>query len=502
MRHVMNIDRPMKIWSPSGEGRSGGAFDTDSTFFVSSPALLTIPAAAVDAGKTLARHIHKLGWFKISNEKNFYEPATRISPTFSERICGAGDDMTASELFGRDAAITALWDLPMETKPKLCVRASVPEDGSEKVFHAGWNGEIESLASNTTLRQAVTFAAMDTVRVFFPRSRLGASGEEGRLRRFFSFPPVGFAVVGFPYLGCILATEWIGALLVSVVSPLFVLGGEEHKSAVEALPKPNYGHKPFIELDVNEGEPWVSPSLGQPLAGKVLWRVNSGRFQKLIRFDAYPAPRFHSMARVYARLQELHASGKRDPGDVVITDARLWCGEHQLLVDMKAVAAVGGIDDETPPFPSSSSMYRELTDEELLRADGQVARKVADAIVWLATNGIIYTDVRGPNVLIAGGSGDIDSNSSNSSDAAAEIKMKLVDYDDCFVTSSPVTTSVAFQKAMVNHVKEAQDEEGLGMAMPVAQFARAVASESVAVEFQQFWLAIQAAFDRVSAHSL
>jgi hypothetical protein len=56
------------------------------------------------------------------------------------------------------------------------------------------------------------------------------------VHRFFRTPPYAFGLAAFPHVGYIIAVEWDGKLLASVVSEPFFLGSNSHEAAVAALP--------------------------------------------------------------------------------------------------------------------------------------------------------------------------------------------------------------------------------------------------------------------------
>ena len=102
---------------------------------------------------------------------------------------------------------------------------------------------------------------------------------------------------------------------------------------------------------------------------------------------------------VYSRLAE---ACKRDAGTrmpaAILAGTALYFGVHELLVTMPAVRNAG------------EATYEQLTQ------DGPVLRAVAEAVAWLACcAGLVYVDVRGPNVLVE----------------RVSMTVRLVDFDDC-----------------------------------------------------------------------
>ena len=138
------------------------------------------------------------------------------------------------------------------------------------------------------------------------------------------------------------------------------------------------------------------PAVSAPAATPaVAWAVCAdGKFRKLVRADARSAVRRAQLYAAYARLGELWgAAGEAVPATLV-RGARLLFGAHEVLVEMDAV--VGGhaaTDDEATGGGHDGGGH----------GGGVVLGAVVEAVAWLAAHGLLYTDVRGPNVLIDGG---------------------------------------------------------------------------------------------------
>ena len=105
-------------------------------------------------------------------------------------------------------------------------------------------------------------------------------------------------------------------------------------------------------------------------------------------------------------------------------------------------------------------------------------------MAWLAAHAILYTDLRGPNVLIdevgSGGGGD-------------GWRVRLVDYDDCIVVRTPVCSAAAFRAAMT--VVEAARAERRGLTVAPPNFAARLARG----DFAAFEGALDEAFARLRA---
>lgn len=338
----------------------------------------------------------------IMREKAFYAAAVEHLPACAERFGGASGDVSAATLFTTASLRTSAWVFASDCKPELHARGALTP---ARPFRAGFNGAIKSAGDSRALEQAAYYAAMDLVRIFFPARGGGAVPGP---RRFFSRPPLAFAIVGFPHTGYYIALEMVGKLLVSPASRAFLLRSAEHAAIASALPDPVFDEPRTID----ETLPWVTPSdADDEHRDRVAWVVAGGVFQKIVRGDARSASDFVSLYAAYARLSELLPAAPR--GLALPAFATLAFGAHEVLIELPAV---DGCD---------------ATDEEVTRS-GRVLDAVAAAIAWLARGGVVYTDLRGPNVLVSGGGGGV----------------TLVDFDDCLVADAPVLTLAAFKAAL------------------------------------------------------
>ena len=238
---------------------------------------------------------------------------------------------------------------------------------------------------------------------FSASAKVGAPG--GRV--FYDTPPVGYAVLGYPFVGHYLAAEWAGKLFVSLASGTFVIGTEEHKAAAAALPKPTYG------------APRSLPSLSDwtQTASGMQCKVYDGRFYKLVAAARRSGPQFAAMHAVYRHPAALtDDDGSCPPAARLALTARAAYGAHEVLVTMDVFAgAVPCIDDD------------------VLMA-GRIQTAVVAGLVWLALNRVVYVDVRGPNVLVKRGAGGGD--------------VRLVDFDDAVVSPAPITNYADYLAAL------------------------------------------------------
>ena len=354
----------------------------------------------------------------MGKESCFYALATAHLPGFAESVGGPGGDVSAVALFTQAALSTAVWSFPSHCKPELHARSAAGSPGRPAHCPA-FNGELKSAGDGRALEQAVYYTTMDMVRVFFPAQRaafdktgfaaIAATAEAAQHQRlYYTHPPTGYALVGYPYVGHLLALEWVGKVLVSPVSQPFFLGGPQHASAVAALPQPSYA-APEV-LDLASVGLWLTAA-GQPRE-KSAWSVHGGLFRKLVRGDSRSAQGFAAMHAAYAALA---GALPRAPESLRLPRfARLLYGSHEVLVEMPAVAG------------------RAATEAELAGASGALLPALAGTIVWLARARIVYTDLRAPNVLVDG--------------AGAPW---LVDFDDCLVAPAPVATLEGYRAAVL-----------------------------------------------------
>ena len=355
----------------------------------------------------------------LAPEANFYARAVQPLPSFAERVGGPAGNVEAAALFTTRSLVTRAWSLAGACRPELHVRAAV---SAEHPFRPGFNGEVKSVGA-TWLEQAVYYTAMDMVRVFFPADEAGAKPGP---RRFFAKPPAGFALVAFPHVGYFVALEWIGVLFVSPASAPFVIGSDEHAAAAAALPDVAYSPPEPLAA----GLPWLTWPLQKPATAAasaaatpqpphecVSWSLAGGHFRKLVRADARSPARFRALHDAYARLSELTAAAAA-PGApralaAVAAGVRLLYGAHEVMIEMAALSGA-----------------RDANHDEVTCAGGLLDAAAA-AVVWLARRGLLYTDLRGPNVVVAGD------------------KAWLVDFDDCVVLAEPVRDADAFRQALV-----------------------------------------------------
>jgi hypothetical protein len=284
--------------------------------------------------------------------------------------------------------------LPWDCKPEILTSAHA--------FHPAFNAEAKSVTfagdakPSRLYDQLVTYVTLGIVGSMF------AAVPEGR-RRFFTRPPVGYGLAALAHVGYVVAVEWVGRLFVSVVSQPFFLGSPEHDAAIAALPDYNYQDS-YEDIDF-AGIP-VMTSFCDDGTPRVIWRsegAEGDEFFKVIGWDSYLAHHFKRMLQVYTALSDSWDACPSDAVPPSLLRARMLFGAGQVCVKMPWV---GGRNAEAADL-----------------ADGGCAvEPVARAIVWLAKRGLLYVDLRPPNVRIA-----------------ARDRVFLVDYDDMALCNPPTS---------------------------------------------------------------
>jgi len=245
--------------------------------------------------------------------------------------------------------------------------------------------------------------------------------------------------------------EWVAPLFIGPISSSFTLGSEQHKAAVDMLDMVKVDR--WVELDVTQSVKSLTyPEDADENAAEIIWltspaelRVQSddddaelltNRFVKIITHKAFShlsdhdaGYQFRHLHRVYAMYAELFVGASGEPANVrppALVSARLLYGAFSVLVDM--------------PFIDG----RQAREEEL-EQDGPVLQQLAAAIAWLARHGLLYCDLRAPNVIVA--------------DKQDTIDAYLVDYDDMVIVTPGAVQST---DALVEKIREHAARHGLG----------------------------------------
>jgi len=406
---------PIRVASPVRAGRDAllraalATFSLDGTVFFHS-AVVGDPLSAI-------RKLN-LPLGGLLDEGHFYNLAASLLPAWVRAVgerSSITDTKSATALYGGTDAVSSIRpvSLPWTCNPELHVRS--------RAFHPGFNAEVKSISSKDTWSELLTYVTMSMVDSLFTCTSL---------HRFYATPPVGYGLVCFPHCAYFVAVEWIGKLFATPFSQPFFLGSDKHKEALAALPDILY--KAFVDLDSRKVD-WDIRS-----SRKVMWatrptELHTGeetllcnQFVKVITsaaFDSFlePAGFFRRLYQTYqlyrAAWNEAVENGELHLVPEAFVQAKLWYGIFAVAVTMDFT---GGREATSQQLQASSS------------ADEQGGRAIAKAVVWLARRGLIYYDLREPNILVV-----------------ADGSWRLVDYDDMVFVDPGTVTSVADMKRVL-----------------------------------------------------
>lgn len=305
--------------------------------------------------------------------------------------------------------------IPWACKPELLTAVREP-------FHPAFTGEVKPAHSSGDSKtrahlfdELATYAMLGMLGSFF-------RGVPLKSHRFFRAPPYAFALAAFPHVGYLVAVEWASKLLLSVVSEPFFVGSCAHAAAVARLPDCDFSTG-FIDIPVDTVgvAAWPDvPVARHPVA--VIWRVEApaasaadAHFLKILRGAAFDAAFFRRIFAVYARYAAARADAAAvaTPLPPALLDAELLFGAGEVCVRM----------------PWASGHDASVAD---LSAGGAAVAPVADAVVWLARRGLLYVDLREPNVRVDDATGAV----------------ALVDYDDIVLLDAAPATVDALREML------------------------------------------------------
>ena len=448
------------------------AFAASATVAVPSPARAAgNPAASIQSalatvdfcGVPLSPVLRRLSaatslasWIGMSSaallaETSAYVPATAFVPLWIAATPRTSGALAASTPFlNKGVKIppkVPFFDVPWGCFPELRAAVSSP-------FWPPYNGEAKSATSSgeTASRPLL----WDEVLTYSMLGMLGSYFRDvpAHNHRFYRRAPYAFALAAFAHVGYIVAVEWVGKLIATVVSEPFFLGSPAHEAAVTRLPGESFDGD-FVDVPVESMRlmAWAPRDVRRP---HVLWRVETHEsasgdgcadesFIKIIRGEGFDAPYFRQLFAVYAAL---HAalSDRDDPPPPAIVPAHLLCGAGEVGVRMECV-------------PGRDAVPADLA------VGGCAVMPVARAIAWLARHQLLYVDLRPPNVRI--------------DTTATSLRVSLVDYDDVVIVPQALADAAALRVALVEepHAHFAHAEEAPG-ALPAVL-------EEVCAEFQR-----------------
>jgi hypothetical protein len=453
-------------------------------------------AAATSGARSPARAAENL-----MHEATYYRLAVSALPA---HVRTYEAQTSARKVFGDCALRLPRWTFSGFCMPELCAAAQVGE--TRPVFQ----GEVKSVDSHA-LGQALYYVLIAMTGVFFPARAAavaGAAALEGH-RVYYAAPPVGFALLAFAHVGYFISVEMVGKALVAPVSQPFFLGSAQHAAAAAALPQEPRG-APVWEMDgtllwTPAAPPAAAASGGggggdggggggrpqePPLPPAVTWCTSpSGVFRKLVRADARSALEWSELYAAYEKLAQLQATVAPMPASLV-RGVRLLLGAHEVLVEMRAVEGREATNDEATGGGGGAGGAAAAAAP---RPD--VLEAVAEAMAWLAARCLLYTDLRGPNVVVREGSGSSSCDSSGGGGGGGGGSglpaAWLVDYDDCVVVEEPLGSAEEVRRALARVEEAREARRGLSVAQPT--FAQRFGREG---EFPHLAAALDRAFER------
>jgi hypothetical protein len=358
---------------------------------------------------------------------------------------GSGSARSPARILGPSLCA---YELPWTARPELRVTVQHQQ-------HPPFNGEVKSVISANEgpspklFDELVTYCTLAMVGSLFPNVSVDS-------RRYYREPPISYGLVGLAHVGYLVACQWVGKVFASVISQPFFLGSDEHEAEINGLQDLDYGPL-CVDIDTSS----VNVTMADDKKHRVLWTASpisdplgssSNSFFKLIQCDAYEAPYFRRLHAVYRKLRSESERHSDRPQSVV--SATLLYGRGEIAIVM--------------PFRGD----RDARDDDL-QAVGPAVNDVAAAIIWLAKRGLLYYDLRLPNVRI-------DSDSGNAF---------LVDYDDVLVVDTPPAAFAEFVDVLAREGSRAfpdRDHEGTYLSPPGCQRHM----PAVAAAIAQLWTTV------------
>jgi hypothetical protein len=157
----------------------------------------------------------------------------------------------------------------------------------------------------------------------------------------------------------------------------------------------------------------------------VLWSDKSSRgpdgsniFFKIVLCSAYGPAYFERMFEAYGSLAEAFDKDREsDPPPASLVPASLLFGAGEVCVTMPWVGGRDAVEAD-------------------LAEGGCAVIPVAEAIAWLARHGLVYVDLRPPNVRIEEEAGAGAVSASAATSQASQRRVVLIDYDDLKVATT------------------------------------------------------------------
>lgn len=352
------------------------------------------------------------------SEGEYYEPAASVVPSYViSSTLRPGFQGSTSTLYPNASAQKSCISLASNSKPEFrCV--------SDIQSRTAYNGEVKSIQEDA-VEEIGQAAANAMSEVCFANSES---------LDFYNVPPISFMLLGIGPLFTLLLVEWIGCLYISFFSEPFLVGGVGHRTAVHHSESVVDERQPVIALSVSLSESMLPRSV--PKSGVLLVKKGS-KFIKIVEISAVLeskqradyksmlgeneckdvewsdcATYFYHMQKVYTKLAQLwrdfNAALNQDPN---VRESAEWCYINR-LVSCRYLYGKFQVAVESDYCGSRDATATEMQDPSILK-------EVCETVIWLAKKtGMLYTDLRHPNVRITPATAD------------TTRQLWLIDYDD------------------------------------------------------------------------
>lgn len=358
------------------------------------------------------------GWADIMSEDFLYPLATAFTPPWVEATRRPrGTDQTAVDVFG-DPIIPGgpfRLTLPWGCKPELFTRTAAGT--------VPFNGELKTAGNRRTFDGVAGYVLLGMAHSLF--------NAPADTWRFYARPPVGYGIVGYLFAAHYVTIEMVGQLFVAPLSKPFILKSRDHQVAAEALPPIDFG----APIDYKRSS--LALAAEERTSSPVVWTAapaaEDGMFLKFLSVSTpHVVGRFDSIYKLYRRYSQLPVERP-----AALLPAQMLFGFLCVAIRM----------------PFKQGRHPSLTE---LWGDPSVLNPVAEAIAWLLRQGILYTDVRPPNVIVVEGAA--------AAAAPPAPEVYLIDYDDAVLlpeSSLAAPLTQASVRAILREQKEKHVQEAL-----------------------------------------
>lgn len=373
---------------------------------------LLLKPLSLEAGAEVAdafQHVvaaQSTNWDDIMVDDAMYPLATAYKPQWAlEAERPRGSEHTAIDVFGCKLTPGGPFELtlPWGCRPELFARTAAGE--------VAFNGELKSAGDRRTFDGVAAYLLLGMAQSLFDAPP--------DTWRFYSRPPVGYGIVGYPFAAHFVSVEMIGQIFVAPLSKPFILKSQDHASAAAALPPIDFGAPIDYKRD-------SLPIIADDETA-VVWTAaptEDGMFLKFLSVKTCSAAgRFASIFRLYQNYSRLP-----EERPAALLPAEMLFGFLCVAIRMRFVAG------------------RVPTERELW-TDPSILNPLAEAIAWLLRHGILYTDVRPPNVIVV-----------ETALAAAPKQVYLIDYDDAVLLQESELAAPLTQAAVAAILRGQKEE--------------------------------------------